>query len=250
MAASSETSAGRAALEAMVSPVPVGIAIATVIGGIAVSPLLLLPGAAAWLLSVGIIAAGKTSRRPPPPDVSHLPPSIQAELAEVGGALDELQRAARSVRADQRPMFEGIEQEAEEVREAVLRLGITAGDLHRHLEAHGPEEMEERLEHLRSRLSAEEGSTARPEIEHEIATLERRMERREELMERLAHYRSSIRSLQTTCQDLANRATDLATERPMEYDYDEQAPERRMSEMKASVAALEEVMRRDTNVIQ
>ena len=249
MAQSSDAFPINALLGAMKSPVPVGIAIATVIGGIIISPWLLPAGVAAWLVATGVSAARQISAGRPP-DISHLPPSIQAELLAVGEALDELQKAAISVPAHQRPMFEGIEQEAEEMRDAVLRLGLTAGDLHRHLEAHRPEEMGERLDYLRSRLTEDEDSRALPEIEHKISTLERRMERREELMERLAHYRSSIRSLQTTCQDLANRATDLATARPKDYDYDEEAPERRMSEMKASVAALEEVMRRDTNVIQ
>ena len=234
----------------MASALPVGIAIATVIGGIAVSPLLLLPGAAVWLLAVGIIAAGRTSTHRPPPDVSHLPPSIQAELAEAGAALDELKRAARSVPSDRRMMFAGIEQEAEEVREAVLRLGLTAGDLHRSIEANRPEEITERIESLRARLEEEGGDAPRPEVEHEMRALEHRIRRREELLERLERYRASIRALQDDCRDLADRATDLATRRPEVHSVDENAPERRMSEMKASIAALEELMQRDTDVAQ
>lgn len=241
-------SSSQATLRAMTGPLPVGIAVATVIGGIAITPWLLLPGAAAWLLAVAVGAAGREPVRVVP-DVTHLPPSIQAELAGVGAALDALQRAARSVAASQRPVFEGIEREAEEMREAVVRLGLTAGDLHRHLEANRPEEMADRLEYLRSQVEAAEGGAA-PEIKHEISTLEGRVQRREQLMERLTHYRSSIRDLQTSCEELANRATDLATAGPLQYDYEEQAPDRRMAEMKASVAALEEVMMRDTNVIQ
>jgi chromosome segregation ATPase len=147
-------------------------------------------------------------------------------------------------------MFEGIRRDAVEVRRSVLELGLRAGDLHRHIEANLPHTLEDRLEGLQARLAEADNDEARAETERSIEALEPRLERREQLLERLAEYRTTIRSLQATAEDLANRAEDLATRDEVEYDYDEQSPERKISEMKASVAALEEVMRRDTNVIQ
>ncbi|MFO8079450.1 MAG: hypothetical protein R6V07_03995, partial [Armatimonadota bacterium] len=75
-------------------------------------------------------------------------------------------------------------------------------------------------------------------------------ERRERLLARLARYRETLGSLEATAGELADRAMDLAAGAPMEYDtFDDQSPERKISEMKASVAAIEEVMRTETETL-
>ncbi len=248
MTEGSNASPLRATMRAITSSLPIGIAVATVAGAF-LSPWLIIPGAGAWLLSVGLLAARHRPTREDP-DISHLPPSIQAQLWDVTRALDELQIAARSVPDRQRVMFEGIQRDAADVRRSVLELGLRAGDLHRHIEANLPPTLQDRLERLRARLAESDGESSRGETERSIEALERRLERREQLLERLREYRTTIRSLQATAEDLANRAETLATRDEVEYDYDEESPERKISEMKASVAALEEVMRQDTNVIQ
>lgn len=236
------------ALRAMVHPLPIVLAAGTVIAGL-ISVILAIPLAAAWLASVIVIAHRRASRTRQP-DISHLPPSIQADLLDVTAALDRLQSAARSVPPQQRPMFEGIEREADEVREAVLQLGIAAGALHRHLEATPPGQIEEELADLRARSDATKDEVSRGGIDASIAEREGRLERRERLLGRLERYRATLKSLEATARELADRAVDLAAGAPMEYDVlDEQSPERKISEMKASVAALEQVLRADTEII-
>ena len=200
----------------MLHPLPVVLAVGTVIAGF-VMGLLAIPGALAWAIATGVIAGRRASQKAEP-DVSTLPPSIQADLLDVTTALDQLREAVRSVPEPQRPMFEGIEREAEEVRASVLELGVTAGALHRHLEATRPEE----------------------------SVPEANPKRREQLLGRLGRYRATIHSLEETARDLTDRALALAGAGQMGYDeLDEESPERKISEMKASMAAIEEVLRAD-----
>ncbi len=232
----------------MVHPLPIASAAATILAGIFL-PVLTIPLGLVWLISVGALAARRGDQRQLP-DISHLPPSLQADLLEVTNALDQLQDAVRSVPEEQRPMFEGVIDEAEEVRESVLNLGVRAGAVHRHIEQMHAAETEDDLREHRERLKAAEDDSARRQIEASIAELEGRIERRDRLMNRLERYRGTIRSLESSAIDLADRAVDLAAGAPMEYDsLDERSPERKMSQMKASVAALEEVMRADTELI-
>lgn len=204
----------------MVHPLPIILAAGTIAAGV-LMPLLAIPGAAAWAISAAVIARRRAARKAQP-DISHLPPSIQADLAGVSAALDQLQGAARSVSASQRPMFEGIEREAEEVREAVVQLGLRAGALHRQLEADIRQE---------GAGDADAG-------------------RRERLRARLLRQRETFHSLEESARELADRAMDLAAGGSMGYDeLDDQSPERKISEMKASVAAIEEVTRIDTDML-
>ena len=239
--------AGRA-LRAVLHPLPIAFAIVTIAAAL-ISPILALPAAGLWIGSVVGIAALRGARKRGP-DISHLPPSIQADLAGVTSALDRLQTAARTVPADQRPLFEGIQREAEDVRASVLQLAMSAGTLHRHLALMRPEELQADLAALHARLDATSDEAARRKIEASIADHERRTERREQLLARLERYRATITSLEATAEEVADRAVDLAAGAPMEYDaFDDRSPERKVSEMKASVAALEEVLRTDTETI-
>ncbi len=221
MAGASERSFASRAFRAMLHPLPIASAVAAVIAGI-VAPVLAIPVALLWGASVvGLAARG--AGKPRPSGVSHLPPSIQADLLAVTTALDELQDAARSVPSEQRPMFEGIEGEAEQVRSSVIDLALKAGALHRHLEATRPPDA----------AGADEDG------------------RRGRLLQHLQSYRMTLRSLEATAAELADRAIDLAAGAPIGYDaLDERSPERRISEMKASMAAIEEVMRTETETLE
>jgi hypothetical protein len=205
---------------AAVHPLPLLLAAGTVAAAF-VMPLLAIPGAAAWAVATGAIAHRRTAKEAEP-DISSLPPSLQADLLDVTTALDQLQDAVRSVPDQQRPIFEGIERESEEVRESVVQLAVTAGALHRHIEA----------------------------MQSDRGTPEAGAGRRERLLARLERYRATLQSLEDTAQDLTDRALDLAAGGAMGYDeFDEQAPERKITEMKASMAAIEEVMQADTEQI-
>lgn len=244
---SHEPFAGRLA-RAAVKPLPIGIAVLTVFGSL-LAPVVLVPGIAAWLLAVLITAyAAKPARRGP--DVSHLPPSIQADLLDVNEALDRLRAAVRDVPPAHRPLFEGIEREAEEVRESVLRLGRQAGTLHRHLASSGAETLAAQAEGLRARLEHTTDESARREIEQSIKRVEARQAHREGLVGKLEQYRATLASLQATAEELADRAASLAAGAPLEYDmHDDQSAMRRITEMKASVAALEEVLGTETETL-
>ena len=205
--------AGRA-LRAVLHPLPIAFAVVTVAAAL-ISPILALPAAGLWIGSVVGIAALRGARKRGP-DISHLSPSLQRDLLGVTTALDQLQDAAKAVPDEQKPMFESIEREAVDVRSSVLEFAVKAGALHRHLEA------------------------TRPDAEQAPGDAERR----ERMLARLAQYHETLQSLETTARDLADRAVELAAGAPMRYDaLDEQSPERKISEMKASMADIEEVMR-------
>lgn len=221
MAGASERSFANRVSRAMLHPLPIASAVAAVIAGI-ITPVLAIAPALLWGVAVVALAV-RSAAQPPSARVSHLPPSIQADLLAVTTALDELQDAARSVPSEQRPMFEGIEGEAEQLRASVIDLALKAGAVHRHLEATRPQDA----------ASAEEDG------------------RRKRLLEHLQSYRRTFRSLEATATELADRAIDLAAGAPMGYDaLDDKSPERRISEMKASMAAIEEVMRTETETLE
>ena len=206
---------------AMLRPLPVVTAIATAAAGVFGAALVAISLGVVWLASTWVVA-GRRARESAAPDISQLPPSIQADLLGVTTALDQLVDAMRAAPDEQQPMFEGIRGEAEEIRASVLDLGIKAGALHRHLEATVPTE------------GAEEPNP----------------QRRERLLARLASYRETLHSLETTASELADRTLDLAAGAPMGYDeLDELSPERKISEMKASMAAIEEVMQSETETL-
>ena len=70
-------------------------------------------------------------------------------------------------------------------------------------------------------------------------------------MATLERYRATLRGLQASAEELAGRAVNLAAGGELAADeaFDEQSSARRITELKASVAALEEVMRAETETI-
>ncbi len=242
----SESSFVGAAARALIHPLPIVLAVGTVVSAMA-APILVMPGAIAWLLSVIVIAGMRSVRgRGPEVDVGALPPSIRAALAGVDEAIDELQRAIGSVPAEQMPMFEGVRQDAEQVRSAVWRLASSAGALHRHLASNRPEDLQSEIDGLRARLDGTEDPGARADLESALERAEARVQRREAQMVTLERYRATLRDLQTSAQEMADRAVNLAAGESLEArQYDEESPVHRMTELKAGVAALEEVMGSD-----
>ena len=247
LVASSQTgSIGERLRRAVLHPVAIGSAIAAALSLAFGQPGLAVAFGLIWLGTVAV-KAGRGPAVARAPEISHLPPSIQADLMGVMSARDQLQVAARSVPAEQRPLFEGIEREAEELRGSVLQLGLSAGALHRRLETMRPEQMAAEEAALRARLEATSDEVARGQLEASLADHEQRVERRQRLLGRLERYRATIKSLETTAAEIVDRATDLAAGVPMEYDaFGARSPERKVSEMKASAAAREDVLGAET----
>lgn len=226
-------------------PGPIVIALATIAGSIFLSPLLVIPGAAAWVITVMSMAGRRARRlREPIIDTSGLPPSIQADLQGVNASLDALGRALARVPEEQRVMFVGVEEEAREVRAAVVRMAQAAGALHEYLAAHRADDLQARLEAGRQRLAATTDPAARVPLEAEIARAEQRLARRQDMLATLERYRAALRELQGSAQDLADRAVNLSAggELTRHDEFDEQSPIRKITELRASVAALEEVL--------
>ncbi len=243
--------AGRV-MPALLGPWAIGIAIATVAGAVLVSPLLLIPGAGAWLIAVIATAAARGRKaREARIDTTGLPPSIQRELDGLNRALDQMQTAIATVPADRRVLFADVENQARQVRDAVTRMARSAGALHTYLAANRAGELQGRLEGLRQRLATVGDDAARAEIEAAIGLAEAQLARREQLLATLERYRATLRGLQATAEELAGRAVNLAAGGELAADetFDEQSPARRVTELKASVAALEEVMRTETETL-
>ncbi len=239
------------AARAVFGPLPVGIAIATVAGAVFLSPLLLIPGVIAWAIAVAAMAAGRRTGQRARIDTTGLPPSIQADLAGVGRALDDMEAALAAVPADRRVLFASVEADAREVRDAVARMARSAGALHGYLARNRADEMQVQLEGLRRRLAAATDPAARSETEAAIAHSEARLARREQLMATLQRYRATIRGLQASAEELAGRAVNLTAggELVAHAEFGEESSVRKIAELKAGVAALEEVMRSDIETV-
>lgn len=233
------------ALRAAVHPLSLVIAAGTIAGALLLSPLVIVPGAAAWVASVLLLALRRRAPTEEGPDTSRLPPSLQRDLQGVLAAIDELQAAIAGVSPDQRPVFEDVERQADGLRATAKRIALSAGALHARLADSRPQALEAEREQLRRRLEATRDDAARRNIEASLEAVRVRLQRREELMARLERHRATLRAMQSTAEELADRAARLASGEMALEQMDEQAPARRVEELQASVAALEEVMRTD-----
>ncbi|MGD9498116.1 MAG: hypothetical protein AB7Y46_17575 [Armatimonadota bacterium] len=234
---------------ALWGPFPIVVALATIAGSIFLTPLILIPGAAAWLIAVAVTAGVRAyAQRPAAIDIRGLPPSIRRDLEGVNQALADLHAAIEAVPVQQRVLFADVEQEAREVRDAVVRMAVAAGSLHSYLASHPAEQMQAQLALLRGRLESAVEPAVRAEIEAAIASAEARLARREQLMAMLQRYRATLTGLQASAQELAGRAVKLTAGADLAADaaFGEDSAARRISELKASVAALEEVMEAET----
>lgn len=194
----------------MLSPAPLIIAAVT-IGAAFISPLLIAPGAVAWLASVyfvGRASAAKQTRRAGI-DVESLPPTIRGDLDEVITALDEINEMIQTAPRDSQVLFVDITAESEGVRESVAELALAAGKLHNYLAA----------------TANDDPAPAD----------------RERLFDMLERYRATMRELAQSTRGLRGTVARMAAGHALDTDR-EDAPVQKMDEMKASVAALEEVM--------
>lgn len=243
------TSLFTSAAQAVFNPLPVGIALATIVATLLVSPLVLIPGGIIWVGAVLATAAAKSrAQHEARLDITNLPPSLRHDLEGLNGALDDLRAAIASVPADHRILFVDIEREAREVRDAVVQMAGSAAALHRYLATNRAEDLQERLAALRQRLSETQDQAMRTELEAAIGDTEAQLERRERLITTLNRYRATLHGLQATAEELASRAVNLAVggELAAQETFDETSSAHHIAELKASAAALEEVMR--TNI--
>lgn len=245
MAAQPSVSTSAHITRVLVEPGPIIIALATIAGSVFLSPLLAIPGAAAWVITVMAMAGRRARRqREAAIDASGLPPSIQADLRGVNSALDALGRALARVPEEQRVLFASVEAEAREVRAAVMRMAQAAGALHEYLAAHRADDLQGRIEAQRQRLAATTDPVARVPIQAEIARAEERLARRQDMRATLERYRAALRELQGSAEELADRVVNLSAGgvSALYEEFDAEAPIRRIAELRASVAALEEVL--------
>jgi len=101
-----------------------------------------------------------------------------------------------------------------------------------------------RIEAQRQRLAATTDPVARVPIQAEIARAEERLARRQDMRATLERYRAALRELQGSAEELADRVVNLSAGgvSALYEEFDAEAPIRRIAELRASVAALEEVL--------
>ena len=202
---------------ALFHPVPIVLSLATV-GAAFISPLLAIPGAVAWAIAVYFLSRRGGARQPGTPDLSglmdmtSLPPTIQRDVFEVRQALADIRTTAQSTSRDQQIMLADVLREAGDVEQALVKQAIAAGQLHGY---------------LASTLDQAESPDRR------------------RMMEMLQGYRGTMAELVASAQKLRSSVQLMAAGQLVDYESEE-APARQMDEMKASVAALEEVMSTST----
>lgn len=196
---------------ALLHPAALALAALTV-GAALISPLLAVPGAVAWGVTVYVLARRGAARRGPMVDMTALPPTIQRDVFEVRQALADIRAISASASRDRQIMLEDVLREAQDVDGAVLQMAVAAGRLHDH-------------------LAASVAQVTDPD--------------RQRMMEMLQRYRTNMDELVASAHKLRSNVQLLAAGQLVDYDS-EHAPARQMDEMKASVAALEEVISTST----
>ena len=241
MTASRNASTGNQTLRAMLNPAAIVLAALTV-GAAFISPLLAIPGAVAWALTVYFLGRGRAAgRRVARVDIKSLPPTVQRDLASVREALDQIRQAARSAPRDQRVLLADVVREAEDVEQAVERMALAAGSLHDSLAETADKTAQSRLEALDAQAGAAADEAGRRKLQSEAEALRAQLAERERLTGTLERYRTTMQGLAASVQKLRGSITMLAAGQALDYDAVD-SPVRQMDEMKASVEALEEVM--------
>jgi len=229
------------ALRAAVSPAALVVAVATV-GAAFISPWLVLPGAV--LYAALVYALGPARRRPRRRarlDPSGLPPTIQRDLLAVRESLTALREAALSAGRDQRPLFEGLLTEADELEGAVDRLAAQAARLHHYLSATEEATLTSRARQLEADLARTEDAQSRGDLEQALAASRAQLAQRAELRKVLDRYYATMRNLQASASGLHTTIIRLAAGEIVASETGEQ-PIPELSELRGTVAALEEVM--------
>jgi len=201
----------RGILRALVHPAPIVLAVGTVAAAL-ISPLLAVPGAVAWALTVYFLGRSRQAGRQRAIEMSTLPPTIQRDVYEVREALADIRSAAAAASRDRKVLLADVLREAEDVEQTIATQALAAGRLHDYLAA-----------------TVDQADT--PD--------------RQRMMEMLQRYRATMSGLVESAQKLRSTVQLLAAGQLEDYES-EQAPARQMDEMKASVAALEEVMSTST----
>lgn len=230
------------ALRAAVSPAALVVAAATAAGAIFLTPWLVVPGGIIYAALVYALGPARRAARPRPPlDASALPPTIQRDLSGVRQALAGIRQAVASARAEQRPLLEGLLEEAAAVEEAAERLARSAAQLHGYLAARNETELRQRIEGLEADLGRAEDELARGQLEGALASSREELAQRDSLRGVLERWHATMRSLEASVAGAQSRVLRLAAGQLAASEADrEPLPE--LEEMRGTIAALEEVM--------
>ncbi len=230
------------ALRAAVSPAAVVVAAATVAGAIFLSPWLILPGAVLYgALVYALGPARRASRREPPLNLSALPPTIQRDVTGVRDALAQVHTAAVSAGPQQRPLFEGLLEEADALAAGVERLALSAAHLHSYLAAMNEAELTRRIKALEADIARTQDKAGRGQLEQALQASREQLAEREELAELLDRCHATMRNLEASVRGIHSSVVRLASGQIAEADAATE-PLAELSEMRGTVAALEEVM--------
>lgn len=189
-------------------PAAIVLALLTIAAGLVALPWA-IPLGLAWGLTVYFASQRTSPRRGPAVDLSALPPTIQRDLFEVRQALAEIRATVATAAPERQVLLQDVLREAADVEQAVGAQALAAGRLHDYLAA----------------------------TVHQPASAER-----EQMLALLQRYRAMMAETVAAAQKLRSSVQLLVAGQLADYDS-EQAPARQMDEMKASVAALEEIMR-------
>ncbi len=232
------------ALRAAFSPLPLIVAAASVAGALLLSPLVIIPGALVWASLVYALGPGKRSvHREPPVDISSFPPTIQRDVMAVKESLSGIQATVRTAPRDQRAFLEGLLSEAQQLDSAIGRLGLQAARVHGYLSSTHEDGLRHRVEKLEADLAAADEPGARAELGQALEASRQQLAQREQLRATLDQYYAAMRNLKASAADMHSRVIALASGQTAAADAATQ-PLPELDEMRASVAALEEVMQR------
>jgi len=238
MAVRPDASAASLALRTAATPAALLVAAATVGAAIFVSPWFLVPGVVVYgalLYALGL------ARRRRALDLSTFPPTIQRDLIEVKEALVALGQAARSAGPRQGPLFEGLLGEAAALEAAVERLAGCAARLHAYLAANNEAELHRRIQALEADLSRAEDTMARGQLEEALQASREQLQERAELHALLDRCQATMRNLHASAANIHSSVIKLASGQMTEAEMGIE-PISELSEMRGTIAALEEVM--------
>ena len=232
------------ALRAAISPLPLIVAAATVAGALLLSPLVIIPGGLVWgALVYALGPARRAARREPSVDISSFPPTIQRDVTAVKQSLSGIQATVLAAPPDQRVFLEGLLSEAQQLDGAIGRLGQRAARVHGYLSSTDEGALRRRTETLEADLADAADSPSRAQLEEALRASRQQLGQREGLRAVLDQYYAAMRTLKASAADMHSRVIALSSgQGAVAGAVTQPVPE--LDEMRASVAALEEVMQR------
>jgi hypothetical protein len=229
----------------------IATAVGTVVGAVALNPLVLPVGAAAWIAAVYLTGPARLKKqvaaaRKRAEMMASLPPRLRQLAEDIAVRSTRIKEAIQGADDSVRLLLVGLEVEVEHLVEAADVLLHSAGRLHAYLRDNGDADLDNRTKSLQARIEASNDEFSRSQLEEALTQMQAEQQARAENALLLQRVEASLRNMEASLGGVHSQVVGISSgERVSPAELEAQSFEQ-IAEVRSSVAALQEVI--DTQV--